>query len=78
MLLAWAKESTIFSLKKRSLDRVSRPGQGGGGWVISPCKPYRYLPLQRVGFSGVSLVFNGTTEVYERICSNLSHGDIIS
>ena len=36
------------------------------------------MPLQRVGFSGVSLVFNGTTEVYERICSNLSHGDIIS
>ena len=31
--LAWAKESTIFSLKTRSLDRVSRPGRGeeGGG-----------------------------------------------
>ena len=76
MLLAWAKESTIFSLKKRSLDRVSRPGRGGGG--ISPCKLYRYVPLQGVGFSGVSLIFNGTTEVYERIYSNLSHGDIIS
>ena len=29
--LAWAKESTIFSLKTRSLDGVSRPGRGGGG-----------------------------------------------
>ena len=77
MLLAWAKESTIFSLKKRSLDRVSRPGQGGGGG-ISPCKPYRYVPLQRVGFSGVGLVFNATTEVYERISSNLSYDDMIS
>ena len=77
VLLAWAKESTIFSLKKRSLDRVIRTGKWGGGG-ISPCKPYRYVPLQRVGFSGVGLVFNRTTEVYERICSNLSYDDIIS
>ena len=65
-----------------------------GGGVTSPCKPYRYVPLQRVGFlrlfglkTGIDcahfnlesgMVFNGTTEVYERNCFNLSNDDIIS
>ena len=63
--------------------------------VTSPCKPYRYVPLQRVGVLRLfgrlktcidcahfnlesGMVFNGTTEVYERNCSNLSNDDIIS
>ena len=89
----WPGQSgELFSHKKRSLDRVTYPGWGGG--VTSPCKPYRYVPLQRVGFlrlfglkTGIGcahsnlesgMVFNGTTEVYERNCFNLSNDDIIS
>ena len=83
----------LFSHKKTLLRQGNSPWAGGGGGT-APCKPYRYVPLQRVGFlrlfglkTGIDcahfnlesgMVFNGTTEVYEHICSNLSNDDIIS
>ena len=33
--------------------RIKRPGEGGGGDGTPLCKPYKYVPLQRVWFLGL-------------------------